>query len=269
MSPTPVDSEGGAATREDTSDPVGAYRAGRLARSQAAHDRTQPVLRRAPASSGAPPSVHAATAWIRSPEPSARAPPIMPRGRRVQPGRAALPCRAGEFAKAHHAGFAEGPVRSICREDEGFHAAYALAVKTGHREGLGKTQARVERHCEVVARLAQPAVGHHDAASLRLARRQAARRAPLLKECRASWRSVPQRMQVGEPSRTRRCWFAPMPGVSKSRFRSDAFRSQSQRAYRSPVAPDLNGLATKGGSKRFHASSRESGNRPVIQLLVD
>ncbi|HMI92286.1 MAG TPA: hypothetical protein VK509_13010 [Polyangiales bacterium] len=45
-------------------------------------------------------------------------------------------------------------------------------------ERLGRTQVRVERHLGVVARLAQPAVGHYEAPSIRLARGRAARLAP-------------------------------------------------------------------------------------------
>ena len=48
----------------------------------------------------------------------------------------------------------------------------------GVAERLARTQARVERHLGLVARLAQPGVGHYEAASMRLARRNAAKVAP-------------------------------------------------------------------------------------------
>jgi hypothetical protein len=47
-------------------------------------------------------------------------------------------------------------------------------------ERLAKTQARVERHLGVLTRLAQPGVGHHEAPSMRLARRRAAKLEPAL-----------------------------------------------------------------------------------------
>jgi hypothetical protein len=47
-------------------------------------------------------------------------------------------------------------------------------------ERFAKTQARVERHLGVLTRLAQPGVGHYQAASMRIARRRATKLEPAL-----------------------------------------------------------------------------------------
>ena len=79
-------------------------------------------------------------------------------------------------------------------------------------ERLARTQARVERHLEVAARIAQPGVGHHEAPSVRLARRRAAKLEPaLLKEVqqvladRAARQADQRQAQQRDVGRSLRC----------------------------------------------------------------